>query len=183
MEACERIFGLKNFSRHEMFLVISQYRKSLVMSTPKPDNFMGLFWTFVGVTVWPKCFFICDRSLDEYFTKFIPSILLNFFFVSFYIVLLAKSSKWRKHKILNNCHNCFFIFCSYENSCLWLVVTKINVNVFVNYCIPLSVDILFINVLGDLDCILTGLVFKAYWPFAKEKDLTYITWYPSNQIR
>ena len=31
---------LKNFSRHEMFLVISRCLKGLVMSTPKPDNFM-----------------------------------------------------------------------------------------------------------------------------------------------
>ena len=36
-------FQLKNFSWHEMFLVISRCRKSLVMSTPKPDNFIQLF--------------------------------------------------------------------------------------------------------------------------------------------
>ena len=29
----------------------------------------------------------------------------------------------------------------------------------------------FINVLLDLECILTGLVLKASWPFANEKDL------------
>ena len=28
---------------HEMFLVISRCRKTLVMSTPKPDNFRQLF--------------------------------------------------------------------------------------------------------------------------------------------
>ena len=41
-------FRIKENSRHEMFLVISRYRKSVVMSTPKPDNFMQLF---VGVPV------------------------------------------------------------------------------------------------------------------------------------
>ena len=46
-EVCEAVpknlrknFRLKNFSRHEMFIVISRCRKILVMSTPKPDNFM-----------------------------------------------------------------------------------------------------------------------------------------------
>ena len=34
---------LKKYFLHEMFLVISRCRKSLVMSTPKPDNFMQLF--------------------------------------------------------------------------------------------------------------------------------------------
>ena len=56
LKTCERILGLKNFSRHELFLVISRCRKVLVMSTPKADNFMQLFWAFVGATLWPKCF-------------------------------------------------------------------------------------------------------------------------------
>ena len=62
---------------HEMFLVISRCRKTLVMSTPKPDNFRRLFWTFAVAPVWLK-FFLCVRNLDEYFTKFIPSKFLNF---------------------------------------------------------------------------------------------------------
>ena len=66
-----------------------------VMSTPKSDNFMQLFWAFVSVLVWPKCFSICARNLDENCTKFIPSKCLNFLLVPFFIVLLAKSSKWR----------------------------------------------------------------------------------------
>ena len=90
-------FGLKNLPRQVMFLVISGCRKSVVMSTPKPDTFMQLFWTFVGVPVWPKCFFICARNLDEYFAKFIPSKFWNFFLASFFTVLLTKSSKWRKY--------------------------------------------------------------------------------------
>ena len=49
-------FRVEKISRHKIFLVISRRRKSLVMSTPKLDNFMQLFWTFVGVLVWPKCF-------------------------------------------------------------------------------------------------------------------------------
>ena len=174
LKNCERIFGMKNFSQQIMFLVMSRCRKCLVMSTLKPDDFMELFWTFFGVTVWPKYFFIRAKNLDAYFTKFIPSKFLNFFLPSFVIVLLAKSSKWRKCKNLNNCYNCFFMFCSYKNSCFCLVVTKINVNVFRCF---------FINVLGDLDCILTGLILKAFWPFANEKDARHIIWYPSNQIR
>ena len=43
-------------------------------------------------------------------------------------------------------------------------------------------DALFINVLGDLDRILTDYVLKACWHFENEKDLTYITRYPFNRI-
>ena len=96
-------FGLKNFSHHEMFLVIARCRKSLVMSTPKPDNFMQLFWTFGGVSMWPKCFFIWARNLDEY-SKFIPR-------------------KGNIYENLNNCHN--------WNSCVCLIVIKINVKCWV----------------------------------------------------
>ena len=46
------------------------------MSAAKLDNFMQLFWTFVSV---PDVFFACARNMDEYFTKLIPSKLLNFF--------------------------------------------------------------------------------------------------------
>ena len=62
LKTCERTFELKNFSRHEMFHVMSGCRKSLVMSTPKPDSLMQLFWTFVGVLVWPKCFLYVPGS-------------------------------------------------------------------------------------------------------------------------
>ena len=45
-----------------------------------------------------------------------------------------------------------------------------------------AADVLFItNVLSDLDCILTGLISKACWSFANEKDLTHIILYPSIQ--
>ena len=44
-------FWVEELFHHEMFLVISRSRKSLVMSTPKPDNFMQLFLTFV----WCDC--------------------------------------------------------------------------------------------------------------------------------
>ena len=46
-------FRLKNFYRHEMFLVIFRCRKSLVLP-PKSYNFMQLFWAFVDVPVRPK---------------------------------------------------------------------------------------------------------------------------------
>ena len=87
----------ERFSARNVSCFFSLCRKSLVMSTPKSDNFMQLFWTFVSVLVWPKCFFIRARNLDENCTKFIPSKSLNFLLVPFFIVLLAKSSKWRKY--------------------------------------------------------------------------------------
>ena len=37
-----------------------------------------------------------------------------------------------------------------------------------------AADVLFINVLGYCDCILTDLISKACWPFANEKDLAYL---------
>ena len=47
----------------------------------------------------------------------------------------------------------------------------------------ISAEVLFINILDDLECILTGLILKTCWPFANEKDLTHVIWYPFNQIR
>ena len=65
----------RTFLGHEMFLVIFQCRKALVMSPPKPDSFMKLFWTFTGAPVWPRCFL------------YVPGIqmntLLNLFRVNF----------------------------------------------------------------------------------------------------
>ena len=89
-KSCKRILG------HKMFLVIFQCRKNLT-STPKPDNFMWLFWTFVDLPVCPRCFFIWARNLDEYLTKFILSKFLSFCPGWFITVLLSKSSKWRKY--------------------------------------------------------------------------------------
>ena len=109
---------------------------------------------------------------------------MNFFLVSFFKELLAWSSKWKKniHKNLNNCHNCFFMFCSYENSSFCFVVIKINVKVLGNYWVPYQQMFFFINVLVDLDCKLTCLISKACWPFTNEKDLTNMIWHSSNQI-
>ena len=76
----------KNFGVEEFFSARNVFGylpvlKKLNMSTPKPDDFMQLFWKFVGVPVWPK-WFLCSRNLYEYFTKFIPSKFLNFLYVS-----------------------------------------------------------------------------------------------------
>ena len=38
----------------------------------------------------------------------------------------------------------------------------------------ISADVLFINVLGDLDCILTGLISQVCCSIENEKDLTNI---------
>ena len=54
---CERIFGVKNFSWQEMFLVISRCRKSLVMSAPKPDNSYNYF----------GCLLVCLYDLNIFY--------------------------------------------------------------------------------------------------------------------
>ena len=99
-------FRLKNFYRHEMFLVNSRCRKSLVMP-PKSYN------------------------LHEYFTKFVPSKFWNFFPCSIFIVLLVKRSNWRKRfaKLCSYENSCFrLIFC--------LVVINLNIKVLGNYWVP-----------------------------------------------
>ena len=42
-EVCEVSLKKVTSLGHEMFLVISRFRKCLVMSTSKPDKFMQLF--------------------------------------------------------------------------------------------------------------------------------------------
>ena len=119
----EELFSAQFFSR------CSRCRKSLVMSTQKPDDFMQLFWTFVGEPAWQRCFFTCASDSDEWFIKFMK---INFWFfppVSFFIVLLAKSSKLKKYTNLNNFHSCFFMLCSYKKNCFCLIAMKINVKV------------------------------------------------------
>ena len=69
---------------------------------------------------------------------------------------------------------------SYKNSCFGFVT--INVKVWDYPLISILADVLFVSAQGNLDGILTSLVLKAYFPFANEKDLTHIIWYPSNQI-
>ena len=115
-------------AQHVCYFPVS---KNLGMSTPKPDNYMQLFWTFVCESVWHRCFLICARNSDEYFIQFIPNKFLNFFIVSFFIVLLAKNVQNERNICpdLNNCHNCFFRLCSYKNNCFCVVAIKINVKV------------------------------------------------------
>ena len=53
---------LNNYPRLTTFLGANCFSLFLVMSTTKPDNFMELFWTFVGVLVWPRCsFYVCQE--------------------------------------------------------------------------------------------------------------------------
>ena len=76
----EQIFGLKNFSRHELFPVNSRRRKSLVMSTQKPDLLVCLYDLDVpGIRM---------NTLVKLF-----QINFSIFPASFFMVLLAKSSK------------------------------------------------------------------------------------------
>ena len=62
LKTCQTVLGLRTF-----------------LSTPKPHNIMKLFWKFVGGPVWPKCFDIYARKLDEHSTK----CILKEFFPSF----------------------------------------------------------------------------------------------------
>ena len=138
-------FRLKNFYRHEMFLVNSRCRKSLVMP-PKSYNFMQLFWAFVDVPVRPK------HVPGVYMNTSLNLFRVNsgiFFLVSFFIVLLAKRSKWRK---------CFAKLCSYENSCFrlifCLVVINLNIKVLGNYWVPYQ-QIFFLST--------PWLILTVYW--------------------
>ena len=97
---------------------------------PKSYNFMQLFWAFVDVPVRPK------HVPGVYMNTSLNLFRVNsgiFFLVSFFIVLLAKRSKWRK---------CFAKLCSYENSCFrlifCLVVINLNVKVLGNYWVHIS---------------------------------------------
>ena len=47
----EELFSAPNVSRY-----VPVY-KNLVMSRPKPDALVQLFWTFLGVTIWPNFFY------------------------------------------------------------------------------------------------------------------------------
>ena len=57
---------------------------------------MKLFWTFFGVPVWPKFSFIWARNLDEYFTEFISSKILNFVLVSYFYSIASQNFKMKK---------------------------------------------------------------------------------------
>ena len=124
----EELFSARNVSRYFLVKKNSSYIKI------EPDNFIQLFWRFVGVPVWPGYFFICARNSDEYFTKFIASRFLNFPLLHFYSI-----ASWPKvqderniYTNLNNNDNCFFMLCSYKNSCFSFVAIKINVRFKVN---------------------------------------------------
>ena len=129
------IFGLKNFSRQELLLVISRCRKSLLMSTPKPDNFMQLFWTFVDVLVWSKFFLYRPRIYMNTLLKLFQVNSWIFFVVSFFYWCKVQN-KENIYKNLNNCQNYFFMLCSHGNSCFCLIVLKINVKVLGYYWVP-----------------------------------------------
>ena len=128
LKTCEQIFVLKNFSRREMFLVISWCRKTLI-STPNQI----ILWNYF------KHFLVYLYNLDVFL--YVPGIwmntLLNLLQVDFWIFPLfhfySIASWWPKVQIerniytnLNNCHNfssCFVAIeiavsvCSYKNKC------------------------------------------------------------------
>ena len=113
---------LKNFSRHEMFLVISRCRKSFTDVNTKTRYFMQLFWTFVCVPAWPR-FFLYVSGI--WVNTFLNLFRLNFiilpiwFFTTCWSKVQNKSRKYLQN--LNNCHNCFFMLCSNKNSCFGFV--------------------------------------------------------------
>ena len=59
---------------------------------------------------------MCARNSDEYFTKFISNKFLNFFRFIFYSIV-DQNFKMKDYTNLNNCHNCFFMPCSYKITC------------------------------------------------------------------
>ena len=133
LKICEQIFVLQKFSRCEMFLVISRYRKTLVISTP---NQIILCNCFEHLLV-----YLYDLDIFLY----VPGIWMNtlliqnsntlqidfWIFPLFHFYNIASLPKVQnKRNIytnLNNYHNCFFMFCSYKNTCFCVVAIKINV--------------------------------------------------------
>ena len=162
-----------------MFLVISRCRKTLVISTP---NQIILCNYFEHLLV-----YLYDLDVFLYVPGIRMNTLLNLLQVHFWIFPLfhfygIASCSWPKvqnerniYTNLNNCHNCFFMLCSYKNNCFCFVVIKINVR--------FKVNTQFHIVLDDLDCILTGLILKVFWSFASEEGLTNIIGYSSYLIR
>ena len=117
------IVGLKSFLRYEKFLVIFSSRRSLVMSTPKPGNLIQSFLTFAGVPVWPKCLlYVPGISINPLLNLFrVNSWIFSFFHLLQYCWGKVKN-EGNIYENLNNCHNCFFMLCSYENNSFSLVV-------------------------------------------------------------
>ena len=118
-KTCEQIFVSKNFPWREMFVVISRCRKNLVISTPNQIILCNYFEYLLVYLYDVDVFFISAINSDEYFTKFIASRFLILSLFHFYSI-----GSWPKvqngrniYTNLNTCHNCFFMLCSYQNSC------------------------------------------------------------------
>ena len=127
LKTCKQIFLLKNFSQREMFLVNSWCRKTLVISTPNQTILCNYF----------KYLLVYLYDLD--FFLYVPGSRLQVDFwifplFHFYsIAILPKVQNERNiYTNLNNCHNCFFMLCSYKNSCFCFVAIKLNVKFKVN---------------------------------------------------
>ena len=125
----EELFSARNVSRY-----FPVWKNSGYINT-EPDNFMD----DLDYPVWPRCFFICARNSDEDFTKFIVNFpLFHFYNIAnwnsdeYFTKFHAIFPNWNIYINLNNCRNCFFMLCSYKNSCLCFVAININVRFKVN---------------------------------------------------
>ena len=135
LKTYKRTFVLKNFSRHEMFLVISRCRKTLVIST---QNQIILCNYFEHLLV-----YLYDLDVFLHVPGIRMNTLLNLLQVDFWIFHLfhfySIASWWPKvqnerniYTNLNNYHDCFFMLCSHKNSYVCFIAIKINVRVKVN---------------------------------------------------
>ena len=137
LKTCEQIFVLKNISRHEIFLVISRYRKTLVISTPNQIILCNYFEHLLE--------YLYDLDVFLYVSGIWMNTLLNlpnllrvdlWIFPLFHFYSIACWPKVQNERNiytnLNNCHDCFFMLCSYKNSCFCFTAMKINVRIKVN---------------------------------------------------
>ena len=129
LKSWQQIFVLKSFFRREMFLVISRRRKTLVISTPNQIILCNYFEYLLV--------YLYDLDVFLYVPGNRMNTLLNLLQVDSLIFHIFAS--WPRVKNerniytnLNNCHNCFLMICSYQNSCFSFVVIKINVRFRVN---------------------------------------------------
>ena len=134
LKSCQQIFVLKSFSRSEMFLVISRRRKTLVISTPNQIILCNYFEYLLV--------YLCNLDVFLYVPGIWVNTLLNLLqvdsliFPLFHFFIFASWPRVKNERNiytnLNNCHNCFLMICSYQNSCFSFVVIKINVRFRVN---------------------------------------------------
>ena len=106
----EELISTRNISRYFPLQKKSAYVKT------KTRQFYAVILNVCWCVYITQMFFMCARNSDEYFTKFISNKFLNVFRFIFYSIV-DQNFKMKDYTNLNNCHNCFFMPCSYKITC------------------------------------------------------------------